>query len=170
MTEIRSTPETIRAAMGWDFNSDTTAEALAAWDAYRELPANWDCGTPPSPLEQDAFTAGFDAAMLPRIEKPNVLLPTEVGSIITWLEDNAAGPGTRAFAHRLDSNEWRVNGFDLTADRSLEYDLRGKPFTLLRPVAEVAAEVLAEAHSAIEGSLAAPHSALAAIAAKWATK
>ena len=153
--------------MGWDFNSDTTAEALAAWDAYRELPANWDCGTPPSPLEQDAFTAGFDAAMLPRIEKPNVLLPTEVGSIITWLEDNAAGPGTRAFAHRLDSNEWRVNGFDLTADRSLEYDLRGKPFTLLRPVAEVAAEVLAEVRHGWDEPLVSFESVMQKIAAKF---
>ncbi|TFB96555.1 MULTISPECIES: hypothetical protein [unclassified Cryobacterium] len=59
MTDIQSTPEDRRAVLGWDFNSDTTPEALAAWEAYEELPINaaW-IGTG---AEQDAFTAGYDA-------------------------------------------------------------------------------------------------------------
>jgi hypothetical protein len=145
--------------MGWDFNSDTSLEALAAWEAYRELPLNtsWVGAT-----EQDAFTAGFDAAMLPRIEKPKVQLPTTPG----YYFDKDGDPW-KLWAETEDTAQhWRCGDDYMDAT-----DARGfAPFTLLRPVAEVAAEVLAEAHSAIEGSLAAPHSALAAIAAKWATK
>jgi hypothetical protein len=91
------------------------------------------------------------------IEKPKVQLPTTPGHYL-----DRTGDHWRLFP----TGDWRFPSDDRYDDRAIQF----APFTLLRPVAEVAAEVLAEAHSAIEGSLAAPHSALAAIAAKWATK
>jgi hypothetical protein len=96
------------------------------------------------------------------IEKPKVQLPTTPG----YYFDKDGDPW-KLWAETEDTAQhWRCGDDYMDAT-----DARGfAPFTLLRPVAEVAAEVLAEAHSAIEGSLAAPHSALAAIAAKWATK
>ncbi|MBC7594561.1 MAG: hypothetical protein H7288_11590 [Kineosporiaceae bacterium] len=59
MTDFKSTPDDRRAVLGWDFNSDTTPEAMAAWEAYEALPINatWD-GTGEM---QDAFTSGYDA-------------------------------------------------------------------------------------------------------------
>jgi len=56
---IQSPPEVIAHHMGWDFNGNTSLEALAAWEAYRQVPVNY---IRDGHEEQDAFTAGFDAA------------------------------------------------------------------------------------------------------------
>jgi hypothetical protein len=54
---IKSAPATIAHHMGWDFNQNTSLEALAAWEEYRKLPLNKGTYTD----EKDAFTSGFDA-------------------------------------------------------------------------------------------------------------
>ena len=141
--------------MGWDFNSDTSLEALAAWEAYRELPLNtsWVGAT-----EQDAFTAGFDAAMLPRIEKPKVQLPTTPGHYL-----DRTGDHWRLFP----TGDWRFPSDDRYDNRAIQF----APFTLLRPVAEVVAEVLAEVRAATNATAGCEtREALDGVAAKWATK
>ena len=92
---IQSPPAVIAHHMGWDFNSNTSLEALAAWEAYLLLPVNY--GPPVSADAQDAFTAGFDAARSTQSVAAaiNALAATQTtANRIAW----ATRPGHRPWA------------------------------------------------------------------------
>lgn len=76
-------------------------------------------------------------------------LPTEVGAIIMWREDNSAGENVAAFAEFIGDYDWtgvttrggavptwRRNGFDLEYQTSLEEDLKDKQWVQLVPKEE----------------------------------
>ena len=76
--------------------------------------------------------------------KPYVTLPTEVGTIIVYKQENSVGKNKSVFAELMFSGEWRVNGFDLYSERMMLAELQNAPFTKLEPVAETAKRFAAE--------------------------
>jgi hypothetical protein len=91
------------------------------------------------------------------IEKPKVQLPTEPGHYL-----DRTGDHWRLF----QTGDWRFPSDDRYDNRAIQF----APFTLLRPVAEVAAEVLAEVRAATNATAGCEtREALDGVAAKWAT-
>jgi len=82
-------------------------------------------------LRQSAVDAGDTTAVSEvdaLLPKP---LPTKVGTVIMWREDNDAGRNVGAFAERVHDDEtgedmWRVNGFDLYPDLSMSIEVMNK--------------------------------------------
>ena len=74
--------------------------------------------------------------------KPYVTLPTEVGTIIVYKQENSVGKNKSVFAELMFSGEWRVNGFDLYSERMMLAELQNAPFTKLEPVNETAKRVI----------------------------
>ena len=68
----------------------------------------------------DSAAAGTARKLLPKA------LPTEVGTVIMWREDNDGGLGVGTFAEKVSEEEWRHNGFDLYRNSSMEFELQGK--------------------------------------------
>lgn len=61
-------------------------------------------------------------------------LPTEIGTVIMWRENNDAGEGVGVFAERVHvdgKNQWRRNGFDLYPDSSMKYSLAGEDWWIM---------------------------------------
>ena len=95
------------------------------------------------------------------IERP-VVLPDEIG----YYRDNEGGVWYRQSTGANDGSHWADTEGERYTD---EVARRFAPFTLLRPVAEVAAEVIAEIRGHMPNVVAFQLD-LDALAAKWATK
>jgi len=93
------------------------------------------------------------------IEKPKVQLPTEPG---IYADMNGTPWMLRADSEDMEKH-WRFGDDYMTAAEADEH----APFTLLRPVAEVAAEVLAEVRAELPGTFAAYDYVFAGIAAQF---
>lgn len=108
----------------------------------------------------DWLPMAADESTYELIERP-VTLPTELG-VYTDKDGGLWSFQTNGY---LALKSASAAGW-FTADHMRQF----APFTLLRPVAEVAAEVLAEVRTALPVMALLPNPSFEAVAAKWATK
>ena len=90
----------------------------------------------------DPMTAVYAALNWPDKLRPPVVLPTELGAVITWNPNDTGGPLFAQHEHHPDGR-WMHESRHLTNAEMIKR-INDKPFTRLRRESEVAAEVLAE--------------------------
>jgi len=66
------------------------------------------------------------------------ILPSKVGTIISWSEDNDAGSDVQVFAVRLNAEEWRVNGFDIETEHRMLISIGERRWVELIPKQTIA--------------------------------
>lgn len=87
-------------------------------------------------LRQSALDAGDFAAAKEAEELLPPEIPTEVGTVIMWREDNDAGKNVGSFAERIHEegeDQWRVNGFDWYPDDAMKRELSSKTWWIMEP-------------------------------------
>lgn len=88
-------------------------------------------------LRQSAVDAGDFTAVAELDAVLPTPLPTAVGTVIMWRENNDAGSDVGAFAERVFTDgeeQWRVNGFDLYPDLSMSIEMLGKTWWIMERV------------------------------------